>query len=237
MVNKQIIWYDELGFKSNPFSIKPGAFDHKLFGYNEIVTEINTKIKANNILFIHGAYGTGKTSILKKIIEEFKGNHQVIYYNYNKSEGSVNFDKLLIGAGNFISKLFKIKKKNMILFLDESQDMNKKDMFSILKYKSQGFFKSIVLVSKKEDISFISDLKKEIKDNTFDLNILSDKNAISLVKNRLGTNNIISDSLIIKIFNKNRNPRAFLRNCENVCKFAFDSGSKSISIDHLKILN
>ena len=85
---KKLTWFHELGFFDNPFSIKPAAFDNELMGYSQVIKEINDKVAGSYIVFISGEYGTGKTTVLKKIINEFKGKKQVIYYNYNQSEKS-----------------------------------------------------------------------------------------------------------------------------------------------------
>ncbi|MCK4521445.1 MAG: AAA family ATPase, partial [Nanoarchaeota archaeon] len=156
---KKTVWYHELGFFNNPFSIKPAALHNEIMGHNQTINEINRKIAELNIIFISGDYGTGKTTVLKKIIDEFKGRKRVffkernvIYYNCNQSDKSIDFDKLLINAGSFFTRLFRIKKKKMIILLDEAQDMNKKDIEQVKKYYNSGFFKSVIFVSKKDNI-------------------------------------------------------------------------------------
>jgi len=168
---KKLTWYHNLGFFNNPFSIKPAAFHNELMGYDEITEEINEKIAESNTIFISGEYGTGKTTALKRIINEFKGGtfegKKVIYYNCNQSEESIDYDKLLIKAGGFLRKLFGVRKKGMIILLDEAQDMNKKDTEQIRNYYDEGFFKSVIFVSKKEDIKLTEELEELIGKNKF----------------------------------------------------------------------
>jgi len=40
----------------------------------------------------------------------------------------------------------------------------------------------------------------------------------------------LSDEIIIKIFKKNKNPRAFLKNCEEVCRIALVKVQKRLQI-------
>lgn len=231
---KKITWYHKLGFDKNPFSIKPAAFHNNIFGYDKILQDINTKINDSNILFVHGAYGAGKTTILKGIINTFKGKRRVIYYNCNKAEGSINFDRLLFNAGGFFDKLFRIKRKNKILLLDEAQDLNKKDIFNIKAYFENRLFNSVILVSKKTDINLPKDLKKLIgKDNNYNLGILSQDEAITLIRKRIGDLQFLPDSTVLKIFKKNKNPRDFLKNCEEVCRNAFDLGADKVTDKHV----
>jgi chromosomal replication initiation ATPase DnaA len=231
---KKLTWYHELGFYTNPFSIKPAAFHNELFGYDDLLAEINEKVEHSNIVFIHGPYGTGKTTILKGIIDKFRGKKRVIYYNCNKAEGSIHFDKLLINAGCLFHKIFRIKKKKMIILIDEAQDLNKKDMASVIKYYNTNYFKSVILVSKKEDVNLPSTLKKAIpKANNYHLGVLSNQQAILLVRKRVGDLQFIPDEMITKIFKKNKNPRAFLKNCEEVCRNAFELGTDKVSEKHI----
>jgi len=222
-------WYQELGFYNNPFSIKPGAYSNDIYGHDDVIKDVITKVENSNIIYITGPYGTGKTSILKRIIYEFKGKKQIIYYNCNQKEKSIDFDNLLINAGGFINKFFKIRKKNMILLVDEVQDLNKKDMHLIVEYYKLGFFKSIILASKKEDIELSKELVDAIGRNRYDLKEITNDEAIKIIRKRIGNIGFMNDEIIIKIFKKNKNPRAFLKNCEDVCRFSFESGAKKIS--------
>jgi hypothetical protein len=231
---KNITWFNKLGFDSNPFSFKPAAFHNEFFGFDDLLLDINKKISESNILFIHGPYGTGKTTILKRIINTFKGKRRVIYYNCNKSVGSINFNRLLINAGWFFNKLFRVRTKNRILLLDEAQDLNKKDFSNIKSYFENKSFKSIILVSKKTDINLPNELKKIIgKDNNFGLGDISSDEAITLIRMRIGDLQFLTDNMVLKIFKKNKNPRAFLKNCEEVCRNAFDLDAEKVNDKHV----
>ena len=39
---------------------------------------------------------------------------------------------------------------------------------------------------------------------------------------------------IIKILNKDTNTRIFLKNCEDVCRYAFENGDKEVTEEHIK---
>lgn len=172
---KKLTWYHNLGFFSNPFSIKPAAFQNELMGYESKIKDINRQISNSSIIFIFGEYGTGKTSVLKRVIDEFKARKRgfftgkkVIYYSCNQSDKSIDFDKLLVGAGGFFSRLFNIRKKNMIILIDEAQDLNMKDIRGIQEYHGKGFFKSVVFVSGKKGGLILSEgLKRLIGNNKY----------------------------------------------------------------------
>jgi Cdc6-like AAA superfamily ATPase len=226
---EKITWYQEFGFYNNPFSIKPGAYSNDIYGQDDIIKDVISKVANSNMIYITGPYGTGKTSILKRIIHEFKGKKRIIYYNCNQKEKSINFDSILINAGGFFHKFLGIRKKNMILLLDEVQDLNKKDMHLVVEYYKLGFFKSVILASKKDDIELSSELIDTIGRNRYDLREVTSEEAIKIIRKRIGNISFLTDETIIAIFKKNKNPRAFLKNCEDVCRFSFESGAKKVS--------
>ena len=230
---KKLTWFHELGFFNNPFSIKPAAFHNELMGYNQTIKQINKKIEDSNIIFISGDYGTGKTTVLKKIINEFKGKKRVIYYNCNQSDKSIDFDELLTNV-SWWRKLLGVRKKNMIILLDEAQDMNKKDLEQINAYYDEGFFKSVIFVSKEEDMKLTKELEELTGKNKFRIGNVDKTEAVKIIRKRIGNLKFISDQNIIMIFNKNKNPRSFLKNCEDVCRNAFENGSKKATEGHIK---
>jgi chromosomal replication initiation ATPase DnaA len=230
---KKETWYHNLGFFENPFSIKPAAFHSEVIGYDKTTDEINEKIAESNFVFVHGEYGTGKTTILQGIINRFKGKRRVIYYNCNQSTGVVDFNRLLINAGNFFQRLFRMKKKNMIILLDEAHDLSRRDLKRLEEYHKLGFFKSTVFVSKKKDIKLIKEMEALAGENIFILKTISDEEAIQVIRKRIGDIEFISDDMIIRIFKKDKNPRAFLKNCEDVCRFASEQGAEEVTKDHV----
>ena len=235
---KKLTWYHELGFFNNPFSIKPMAFHNELMGYYQTVSDITEKIVESSIIFISGEYGTGKTTVLKKLIGKFRASgfegKKIIYYNCNQSEKSINYDRLLINAGGFLRRLFGIRRKNMIILLDEAQDMNKKDIEQVKSYYDSGFFKSVVLVSKSENIKLTEELEEAIGENAFRLGDMTRAEAVIMIRKRIGDLKFISDQIIVKIFSENENSRAFLKNCEDVCRYAFENGDEIITEEHIK---
>jgi predicted AAA+ superfamily ATPase len=234
---KKLTWYHKVGFFNNPFSIKPAAFHNELFGNSSTISRIIKKMSEPGIVFISGEFGTGKTTVLKKLIAEFRGGifegKKVIYYNCNQSEKSINYDKLLVDAGNFLGKLFRFRKKNMIILLDEMQDMNKKDMEQVKKYYDDGFFKLVVLVSKYENINLTKELENETNGNKFKLGNMTKNEAIRMVRERIGTLKFISDDIIVRIFSRDENSRSFLKNCEDVCRYAFEKGDGIVEEEHI----
>jgi Cdc6-like AAA superfamily ATPase len=234
---KKLTWYNELGFFSNPFSIKPAAFHNELFGNDSAISKITEKMSEPGMIFISGEFGTGKTTVLKKLIAEFRGSNlegkKIIYYNCNQSGKSINYNELLINSGGFLRRLFSIRKKNMIIFLDEIQDMNRKDMEQIKKYYDNKFFKLVVFVSKYEDTNLTPELKDVISENKFKLGNMTENQAVEMIRERIGGLKFVTDEIIIQIFNKDKNSRSFLKNCEDVCRYAFEKENSVVTKEHV----
>lgn len=221
-------WYHEMGFYKNPLSTKPAAFHDDVLGYEDRYQEIKDKISNSSILGIFGAYGTGKTTILKKIIRDFGGKRKVIYHSCNKSDNPIDFDKLILGAGNFLQRLFRIRKKDLVILIDESEFVTKRDVDNLLNLRDH--FRSIVFVGKKP-----TQKVKELLDYELDLSDIPPQKAVDLIRSRIGDLDIISDNMIKKIFEKDKNPRRFLKNCENAIKKAYNEGDE-VKAKHLPSL-
>lgn len=229
-------WYNQLGFYNNPFSIKPAAYHDEILGYNGIVDEVLDKIRSGNILFIDGDYGTGKTAILKRIINEFGGRKRVVYYSCNRSENGLNVNRLVDGGRGFFSRVFGVKAKNRILLLDEVQDLSKDDCEALHQSFNDKAFKSIVLVSKEfRKVTFGNGFKDLIGGNIIRMKKFNNDESVKFVRKRMGNLKIISDSAI-HLLNKKAdgNPRKLLKSCEEVCKYAVDNFEEEVNEEIIK---
>lgn len=226
------IWYKELGFWNNPFSIKPAAFHNEVYGYD--LNSLYNKIETGSVIFIEGEYGKGKTTILKKIIKRFGGAKKIIYYNCGRIEDSIDIDKLIKERPGFFSKLFG-NPDDMILLLDEAQDLPKEDSDKVLSYLNRNF-KTIVLVSSDfKGVNFGNGLREAIGENIIKLGEINEEDAVKLVRKRVGDSRILNDNIIKVIYSKsNKNPRKLLRNCEEVCRYAFEQGDEEVKEEYIK---
>jgi len=229
-------WYNQLGFYNNPFSIKPAAYHNEVLGTNGTVDEVLDKIRSGNILFIDGEYGTGKTTVLRKIINEFGGRKKIVYYSCNRSENGLDVDRLAKGSRGFFGKLLGSNPKNMILLLDEVQDLSKEDCEGLHNSFEESIFKSIVLVSKDfKEVTFGNGLKNLIGKNVIKMKKFNSDGAVEFIRKRIGNLKILPDN-IIKLLSKKAdgNPRRLLRNCEEVCKYALENFEDEVNEEIVK---
>lgn len=232
------IWYEELGFRENPFSIKPGIFDDELFGYSNEIKRVYSAMDKGGVWFVEGSFGVGKTSMLKQIIHNFKGKKRVVYFSANRAEGGIDFKQLLINRKGFFQRWFGILPKNMILLLDEADKITAKDAMSIENYMKSDNFKTVVFASDKiADVHMTPWLKKKlsVKNHIMKLEPLTDPAVVNLVKNRIGSLNFLPKKIILKVYRmSDRNPRKLLENLEDISRYAVEIGAKRVNEDHIK---
>lgn len=227
------IWYKKLGFYANPLSIKPGMYDTDLIAYD--LSLIFKKIDNGEMVFIEGDYGTGKTTILKNIISQYKGKNRIIYYSFNIADSSFDINSLLYGAKTFMKKLIGLSEKNIILLLDEVHLIKVSEAKSLLKPYKEGIIKSIVFVTHDYDLVTLSEeFHKLLKKNIIKTVELSSKEAIYLIRKRIGDLKIIDDKYINRIYQiANKNPRRLLEYCEDVLKFTIELEDDKVTDYHI----
>lgn len=231
-MRKEDIWYKKIGLKENPFNIKPAFFSDEIFGYDKDIDSIVEAMEDGNMWFLEGHFGTGKTTMIKYFINEFRGKKRVIYLSLNRKDRTVNFDKVLKGASKGLKKLFNMRAKNTILILDEVEGINTKDCEQIIDKFDEGFFSSVLFVGNSyENTNLTKEIREYIGKNITTLKAITEEDAVDIVQSRLETidEELISGSLIKKVFNKsNKNVRLFLENMEEVCKDAIDNDQENV---------
>jgi len=219
---KESIWYRQLGFYNNPFSIKPAAFHDELLGCNA-VSEVIRSILDKGIVFVEGHYGNGKTTLLRHILNRFGGRGKVIYFNCARIGHALDIKKLLNERYGFIGRLLNLKPKDMILLLDEAQYLGKSDYEALLHYYSLGHFRSIVFVGKQCNNDALPERLRQIL-RLVSLGQVSEKDAVSIIRKRIGNFPMISDEIIKMVFRmSDYNVRQLLKNCELLCRYAVEN--------------
>lgn len=236
---KELLWYEKLGYAYNPFTIKPGFFDDEVVGYDKEVDKLVNSLNEDEMYFLEGDFGLGKTTIIRYLINEFSGNKKVIYISRNRNDRAFNYASLLKGASKGLKKMFGVKAKNVLLIVDETAKINAEDCRQIEYYFDEGYIGSVLFIDKSLDESRISaNLKERIGKNIVQLKPLDGKSAIELARSRLdGNDEFIADDLIKSVYEKSfKNTRRFLENMEDVFRHAVENERENVSKDDLAIL-
>ncbi|MEK6968390.1 MAG: ATP-binding protein [Nanoarchaeota archaeon] len=222
------LWYRELGFYNNPFSIKPAAYTNDVIGHN--LKSMFKSIDSGQLIFIAGPFGTGKTTMLKHIIGKFGGERKVVYFSCGL-ERSMDVSDLIHGAGSFLNKVAGRSPKDLIFLVDEATDILPKDAEELFTAYQDGAIKSIVFVG--TDIpsrKFPAGMSTAIKDNVINLHNLPAPAAVQLIRKRIGNLPILNDAIIREAHKKaDGNARLLLEYCEELCRLAVSRGLDSIT--------
>ncbi len=238
-MRKEKTWFEKLGYAYNPFIIKPGFFDDEVMGYDSEIDVLVEKLSQREMMFLEGDFGQGKTTILRYLINEFKGDRRVIYISRNISDRAFNYTKLLKEAASGLGKIFGRKAKGALLIVDETEKINKADCDQIEQFFESGHFHSVLFIDQSFEKARLSDSVKTIIDkNIVQLKPLSEKVAIELVRSRLdGHESLVSDKIIIDVFEKSsQNTRRFLESMEDVCRHAIDNERDTVLEEDVAIL-
>jgi len=236
--NEAELWFRKFGFFNNPFTIKPAPFDNKIFGQEKLTEDLSYLIPAGNMIFLEGPLGTGKTSMMHKIIEQYRGKKRVIFFSCNRIEHDLNIEELLKGKYGFWGRLFGLKPKNMIVLLDEAQDLSEANTERIKYFFDQGNIKSVVFTGTSfKDTNFHDSVKERIGSNIIKVKELTEEESVDLVRNRIGENELVSDEIIRRVFLlSNKNPRRMLQNLDRLAKEAVDRHEKEIKVEDIRKL-
>jgi len=229
------LWYKKLGYYNNPFSIKPAPFTNEIIGYN--LKDIFNKIDKGKIFFVEGAYGVGKTTLLKHIIHRYGGHRKVIYYSCSL-ERKMGVRDLIIGSGSFFQRTLGIKKHDLIFLVDEAQDLQLADSNELFQAYRHGYLKSIVFVGVKiNKNSMVQEIEKLLEGNIINLPAISQENAVDMVKKRLGDLNLLPPDVIREIYLRSgKNPRMLLEQCEDLCRETVSRGISKIKKKDIELI-
>ncbi len=226
-------WHERHGYAEDPFSTKKGTFIEKSVNLKESAEELSYHIEAGNMALVEGGKGTGKTALLFSVIEQFRGERKIIYYDCGND--SVDVKKLMQNKYGLFGKLMNITPKGMVLMLDNFAKLDKKDIERVKYYFDNNYIRSAVFTGNAPPLP--ENIMDRIGGNVIKLKQLSAKDAVQLVKNRLGSLDFLPEKIIRKIYLKSgKDVKKFLENCGKACEAAEEAGAKSVSEEHLAVL-
>ena len=229
-------WYEELDFDENPFDTNPVKFSDKLVGIDEIFDELVYRIGAGSMVFVQGRKASGKTALLWNIIRRFRGRGKVIYVDCLELESELNIEELLVRKYGILGNLFKVKPRGMILLLDNVSELSKRNMERVKYFFDEGYLHSVVFTGLDyASVGFSKSLKERIGKRVLTLKELEPFQAVSAIRNRIGSNEIISDELLEAVFARsNRNLVTFMENLETLFSKAVESKKQKIAKEDLR---
>jgi len=227
--------YEETDYYEDIFSTKPKSY-MPLVGYDKILSDLIYFVSSGSMVFIEGEEGMGKTSLLLKLIKEFRGLKRVIYLDCQKLKQRVNIEKLLTARYGLMGRVFKILPSNMIVLLDNIGYLSKKNSERIKYFFDQNHIKSVVFTSDSwNQVQIPESLRHRIGKRRIELPRLNNNTGAKILFSRIEENDLMDNVTVNKLYSLSHyNPKEFLVNCMNVFKTAESSGKKKIFVPNLR---
>jgi len=224
------MWFNQYGWKSNPFLIKPFEV---IIGSDEVKNKVMNYIHGSNICFIYGDAGVGKTSLLKWIESNLK-KYWCVYLNAEYLGKDFDLTKFLISNTRFLRRLRGYEyPKNCVILVDEAQELNKEVKCNLKAFYDENQIKSIVFVQNFFDLKGLDNMKERIGARIINIKEISDTQVFDLIKIRVGGINPFTEGAINVLGEAgNYNPRNILELCEKVC-IKLD-GKNEINVNDVK---
>ncbi len=225
-------WYEKLGFSENPFDTKKFF---EIVGHHNLKHDILYFIKSGSLVFLEGKKGSGKTALLKYIMDAWREDGKVIYLNCKNTTKNFNINRFVMNSVGFFGKLLNKKPKGVVLLVDNAEHLTEKNCERIKFLYDHNYIRSAVFVgSHYKDVRFSASMKQRFANRVTSLKELDENDAIKIVRERIQDHRILSNDLVKEIFLRSqKNPRLFLQNCEKICVAATEERKRKVTEDVL----
>lgn len=180
-----MVWFKKLGFSSNPLDLRPNP---DLVGLEVQEALLKNHIEKEEICFLNGLTGSGKTSLLKKIQLSMK-NYAFIYLDAQDLPSNFSLRDAVKGKRNFLDKitLKEWPRKRPVLIIDEFQETDKNLILEARgKWENDKRIKSIIICQISKSLKNVTPAFKERLGNRHvTLRTLDDDEMKEIIKRRL----------------------------------------------------
>ncbi len=214
-------WFEELDFEANPFNPDVLNSNLQLIDRDKESKEILYRIISGSMLVIEGSQGFGKTSLLKYAIDNFRGKGKVVYIDAKKLSKRFNINRC-------------IKKKGMILLLDNVQWLTKFNDERIKYLYDEDFIKAVIFATNDyKACEFSESLRERIGKNIIRLPEISETMAVQIATERLNGKDILPEKILKPLFKQSLNMKNFIANCNLLCEQVVKSGNDQATIEDI----
>ncbi|MBI4438558.1 orc1/cdc6 family replication initiation protein [Candidatus Woesearchaeota archaeon] len=224
-------WYDDYDFSDDPFAVS-----ERVYGLDKVFDELVYRVESGSMAYIEGKDGSGKTALVRKLIGEFGGKGKVILFDCGQIGRKVNIEGLMKGKYGLFGRVFGAVPRDMMLFLDNANQLSKKNCERIKYYFDSNYIKSVVFTGTSyARAKFSKSVRDRIGDRVIRLKPLTPEQAVELVNERAPGLKLLSEDAIKKIYKRSgSNVRMFLTGLSAACASAVNEGSGQVSDEQIK---
>ncbi|MGM5482400.1 MAG: AAA family ATPase [Nanobdellota archaeon] len=222
-------WYSEFGFKSNPLDVRPNP---DLVGLEKQEKQLINHITKEEITFLNGLTGSGKSSLLLRIQKKLKG-HKFIYLDAQELPENFKIEDELKNKRSFFDRLAlkNYPRKKPVLIIDEFQATDP----NIVLQARAGWenpvkrkIKSIVIAQISKRLNNITQsFKERLGSRIIELKPLDEDEMTEILEKRLKvphkkinlTDKITEDALSFIVRCSGNNPRRMLEYIDELFEF------------------
>lgn len=226
-------WFETRGFFENPFSTEPTT---ELINLGDISKELQYRVGSGSMIFLEGKEGSGKTSLLKQIIQKFRGFGKVIYVDLKKEKKKFNIKKIMQKRYGFFGTLFRMTPRDMILLLDNAEKLSRKNTGFIKYYFDHEYIKSVVFSGEDyKKAKLLRSIKERIGKRVLKVRRLSGDEALQVFRSRIN-DNTLPDSLVKKLYKKSDSTKDFLEKCNKLYSYITTNNIKDVTEKTLRMI-
>ena len=224
-------WFEELGFADNPFDTDPAASVRSAVSLDKPLDELEYHVRSGSIIFVEGPSGSGKSVLLKALAGKFGGRAVFV----DGDSDSVDIRSVIRKKTSLLDRLFGNSPKNLVLLADNAAGLSAGSMELVKYHYDNNNFGAVVFAGESlKSAGFSPAVLDRIGTRVIRLHLLSEDEAVVLVRNRLGSSAILGDGAIRKIYKMSgKNAKSFLELCDKACAAAVASKSPEITGEHL----
>ena len=230
-------WYHQLGFNKNPLDYRPNI---NLIGLKDEELQIINHVKKEEICFINGLTGSGKTSMLKRIQKKLAKEYKFMYLDAHDLPLDFDLEKELSKKRSFFDMLAlrKYPKQKPVLIIDEFQST---DPDLVLKVRSKWEdpdkrkIRSIIIAQISKKLNNVSDsFKERIGSRVVNLRPLKDEELVVLLNMRLNNKRkrinyakqLSSEAVEMLVNTSGGNPRRLLEYADLIFDYHYNKFKK-----------
>ncbi|MCG2717766.1 MAG: AAA family ATPase [Nanoarchaeota archaeon] len=224
-------WYKQLKFTENPLDSRPNP---RLLNIEEEEEKLINHIVKEEICFINGPTGSGKTSLLFRIQKKLK-DHKFIYLDADDLPPDFDFENALRNQRSFFDQLTfrKYPSKKPVLIVDEFQATDPNIVLkarSKWEHRHKRVIKSIVIAQIAKNLSNASgSFKERLGKRMISLNIMDNKGMKEILRMRLRNkktkmnyaNKFTDEAMSLLIKCADNNPRRLLEYTDMIFDFHY----------------
>ena len=228
-------WHKSFGYVSNPFEYNPLKVDDKLYGYEAELSKLLYWVESGSMGLIQGPQGSGKTRLLRAVIDSFGGKGKVVLLDGDKINHDLDISRILLKNQSATRKALKKYPRNMILLLDNAKALTMESYKRLQFFFDQGYIKSIIFVaSDRSDLEFPKSMDDRLGSRVVSTKALDRAKELEMVFFRQGEDPLFSYKNLEDIQKHSGDLKEFLSNINAIGVYMAENDLKRCDVRIIK---